>query len=372
MSEASRIAFIDSWPDDAARGSGTAVGIRALRAGLEARGERIVTLAPRGRRGSAWPGRIRFNLALGRRADLGRYELIVGFDLDGFAVSGRTLPYVVCLKGVIADEARFEHVWRRPALRLLARLERRNARGAERVIVPSEYSRARVAALYGIDPVRIAVVPEPIDLASWSMPGDVAPLADRPPTILSVARQYPRKNTRALIAALPRIRARIPQARLRIVGGGPELPTLRALVRRLGLGDAVDLLGALPDDRSVRAEFARAALFALPSRQEGFGIVFLEAMAAGLPVVAANAGAVPEVVADGVVGHLVAPDDADGLADAVAGLLEDRARATRMGDAGRARVRRYALPAVIASFEAAVATVRLPPGRPRDAVPRPV
>jgi glycosyltransferase involved in cell wall biosynthesis len=96
--------------------------------------------------------------------------------------------------------------------------------------------------------------------------------------------------------------------------------------------------------------YRRAALFCLPSRQEGFGIVFLEAMACGRPIVAARAAAVPETVPDGDVGLLTDPTDCEALAAALGCLLADRDRRRAMGEAGRRHVARYRAERVAAEF----------------------
>ena len=131
------------------------------------------------------------------------------------------------------------------------------------------------------------------------------------------------------------------------------LAELRARAARLGLEGEVTFLGELAGDEEVRQEYRRADLFCLPSRQEGFGIVFLEAMAAGLPIVAADAAAVPEVAPAGEVSLLVPPLDAGALAEALLRLLGDEDLRARLGAAGRVRVRRYAWPEVAGAFLAA-------------------
>jgi glycosyltransferase involved in cell wall biosynthesis len=168
--------------------------------------------------------------------------------------------------------------------------------------------------------------------------------------VLNVARQYPRKDTRSLLAAVPRLRARHPDLTVRVVGGGPELPRLAALVERLGIGAGVRLLGPLPTDEAVRQEYRDATVFCLASRQEGFGMVLLEAMAAGLPIVACRSGAVPEVVTDGETALLVPPGDPEALAEALLALLADPDRRRRMAEAGRERARRHDWPRVAADF----------------------
>jgi glycosyltransferase involved in cell wall biosynthesis len=344
-----RIAFLDSWWRTPERGSGTTVGIAGLAEGLRSLGHQVTVVGPRWGTPGHLATRLLFNLEAPSRLRSGRFDLVVGFDWDGWTF--RPPPgsaYVACLKGVVADEARFERGLPRALLRVQASLEARNARRAPRVVTTSRYSRARLCDAYRLAPAAVAVVPEGIDLALWRGPGPRP--ADPRPTILSVARQYPRKNTRTLLAALPAVRRAVPDVALRVVGDGPELPALRRLAGHLGLSDCVTFLGALPDGARVREEYARARLFCLPSLQEGFGIVYLEAMAAGLPVVAGNAAAVAETVADGEAGLLVPPRDPGALARALVALLTDAALGRRMGAAGRKRAQGYAWPTVARRF----------------------
>jgi len=350
-----RIAFLDSWWREPVLGSGTAVGIGGLARGLEDIGHRVVPLRPHAEPRGRPLLRLAYNLEVPRRLHAQNFDLVVGFDWDGclHRPDGGP-PYVVALKGVLADEAGYERGLARASLRLQAALERHNLRRAARVVTTSRYSRQRAVAAYGLAPERVVTVPEGIDLGAWR--GLSANRNGGPPTILSVARQYPRKNTHTLLAALPLVRRRVPGARLRIVGGGPEMPALKRLAAELRLDGAVTFLGPLPRDADVRREYARADVFCLPSLQEGFGIVFLEAMAAGLPVVAGDSGAVPEVVPHGEAGLLVAPKDRGAVADALVTLLRDAALRHRMGAAGRARAQSYDWPRVARRFVDAVAS----------------
>jgi glycosyltransferase involved in cell wall biosynthesis len=165
-----------------------------------------------------------------------------------------------------------------------------------------------------------------------------------------------------LLRALPRVRAAIPNARLRIVGIGPELERLITLCDDLGLAGSVDFLRHIPFEQLVR-EYRDAALFCLPSRQEGFGIVLLEAMAAGRAVVASRATAIPEVVPDGVAGSLVAPGNPDALAGALIELLSQPERADALGAAGSRHVEAFDAPLVATHFMETVA------GKPRTLDP---
>ncbi len=366
LPSALRIAFLDSWHPAPHEGSGTAVGIAALRRGLEALGHRIEVLRPDAAPASVMERRA-FDRSLPVRLEaLGDLDLVVGFDVDGTTWS-RVRParsrYVVALKGIAADEARFSRTGEeRTHLLELASLERENARSADRVLVPSTYSAGIVTEVYGIPEDRIAIVPEPIDLSVWEeLLAERTPRPGRP-TILSVARQYPRKDTATLLRALPRVREALPDLHLHLVGGGPELPTLVELAASLLPPGTVTFHGAVPEDDLVRRRYMKAHLFCLPSRQEGFGIVFLEAMAAGLPIVAARAGAVPEVVPHGEVGWLVEPEDPPALAEALLALLRDPGERRRMGDAGRRRVRDFDLTRVALAFLRAA--LRPGPGGP--------
>lgn len=368
-----RIALIDSWHRTTARGSGTAASIAGLAAALARQGHAVTVHAPER---IAWPltaRRLWFNWRLRHRAGLRSCDVVVGFDIDGvFLPRAGAPPFVLCLKGVAADEMRFERGRPRLALGLLAAVEARNARSAALVVVPSEYSARIASAAYGLAGDAIAVVPEGIDLAPWEALHAARPArADAAPTILSVARQYPRKDTRTLIRALPRVAAEIPDVRLRVIGGGPELPALRVLAAELGVAARIRFDGEVPDDDDVRRAFFLADVFCLPSRQEGFGIVFLEAMAAGLPVVAAEAGAVPEVVRDGREALLVPPGDADALAAALIRLLRDGALRRRLGESGRERVRAFELGRVTGEFVQRLRTLSGDAARPRAGASQP-
>ena len=371
------ILFLDSWRSEAWDGSGTAVGIAGLHRGLEELDHRVEVVRPTG---SSSPGivrRLAYNFRLPGKlrrrvggGGAGAPDVIVGFDLDGFRWSavrkgtGGSPLYLVSLKGVAADEARFA-TSRAEAihLRLLAVLEKGNARNADGVLVPSRYSAGVVERLYGIPGDRIHVIPEAVDIVPFQ---EVIPEPPPVPTILSVARQYPRKDTKTLLRALPLVRDRIPNVQLRVIGGGPELENLRALALELEVAHSVTFQGAVPEDEEVRRAYGQAHVFCLPSLQEGFGIVFVEAMAAGLPVVAARAGAVPEVVEEGKTGLLVPPGDPEALAAALIRLLEPEEGAAlrrRLGEAGRKRSRRFTPPRVAERFLEAVQEVARP-GKP--------
>ena len=277
---------------------------------------------------------------------------MVGCDLDGFLWARRRgrRPFVVMLKGIIADELRNERGLVRALLGVQARWERRNTARADAVVVPSRYSAAVAAEVYGVPAARIGVVPEGIDLAAWRARLAAAPRRPRAgPTVLAVGRTYARKRFPDLLHAAARLKPAIPGLRVRVVGKGPEWDALVRLHAELGLGDTVALRGDVTWDE-LAEEYVNADCFCLPSVQEGFGIVFLEAMAAGLPVVACRAAAVPEVVREGETGVLVPPRAPPALADALADLLRSPERARALGGAARVRVADYAVERVAERF----------------------
>jgi len=276
-------------------------------------------------------------------------------DLDGFLwARRRRLPFVVSLKGVIADELKNERGLTRALLSIQARWEGANARRADVVIAPSRYSADVARREYSVAAGKIAVVPEPIELDRWTALFDAAaPLPRAGPTILCVARMYPRKRIGDLLEAAALVRSRIPGVRVRIVGQGSQWKDVVRLHATLGLGETVTLLGDVSRER-LAEEYVSADLFCLPSVQESLGIVFLEAMAAGLPVVACRAAAIPEVVEGGVTGLLAPPRDPAGLAAALEALAADPGRARAMGEAGRRAVAAYTPERVAAQLLEAV------------------
>ena len=188
-------------------------------------------------------------------------------------------------------------------------------------MVPSRYSASVAHDVYGVPPERLAVVPEPIDLTEWRRRfAAVEPAPPAPPTVLAVARMYPRKRLDDLLRAAAVLRERIPDVRVRIVGAGPESARLRAMHASLGLGETVTFLGEV-SRQELAVQYVRAHCFCLPTVQEGFGLVFAEAMAAGLAVVACRAAAVPEIVEDRRTGLLVNPASPEELAMALETLL---------------------------------------------------
>ncbi len=165
------------------------------------------------------------------------------------------------------------------------------------------------------------------------------------PWILTVARLDYHKGIDTVLSALPAIRAACPGARYAVAGIGIRQPDLERQIAQLGLGDAVRLLGFVPDTE-LPALYNAADVFVLDSRRfdllvEGFGIAIVEASACGLPVVGGRSGGIPEAVHDGETGLVIDPDDPAAVAAAVNRLLGDAELRGRLGAAGRKAVERY-------------------------------
>jgi len=161
------------------------------------------------------------------------------------------------------------------------------------------------------------------------------------PTVVCLSRLVPRKGQDMLIKALPSIRQHVDGAALVVVGGGPYLDSLRKLARDHGVDEHVTFTGGVPS-AELPAHHALADVFAMPCRTrgagmdvEGLGIVFLEASATGVPVIAGQSGGAPEAVQQNKTGLVIDGTSVNEIAEAVTELLSDRDRAAKMGAAGR-------------------------------------
>ena len=180
----------------------------------------------------------------------------------------------------------------------------------------------------GFDPSRFEVVHYGIEA------GPEPPPLLGGPRLAIVGRLIPIKGHDVLLRALAVARKQVPDLALEIAGEGQLEPELRATVARLGLDDAVTFLGRVAP---IAPALERAEVVVVPSFGEGFGLVALEAMERGRPVIASAVGGLSEIVEDGRTGILVPSGDVDALAEAIVELASDAARAAAMGSAGRAR-----------------------------------
>ncbi|MDQ5979329.1 MAG: phosphatidyl-myo-inositol dimannoside synthase [Verrucomicrobiota bacterium] len=284
---------------------------------------------------------VRQTVRLGKRADLlicaHLHHLPVAWLAQRF---NSRMKYSLVAHGI--------EVWRP-----YSALERRALLGAHRILCVSEYTRRQLLRfLPALAPERLVVVPNTLDPHFASRSDEQSsPQPFALPRILSVGRLSAAdayKGFDTLIEALPLIRREYPAARLRIVGTGDDQPRLAALAQRLGVNGSVDFLGAIDDD-ALRREYTACDLFALPSRREGFGLVYLEAMIHGKPCIAARAGGAPEVVSD-TVGRLVEYGNLPELAAAV----DELVRAPRDSEVVRGHAASFAFPVFAQRLAAAL------------------
>jgi glycosyltransferase involved in cell wall biosynthesis len=225
------------------------------------------------------------------------------------------------------------------------RLQRQAYRCASRVVANSAAAR-QILLNEGLAPASIAVIPNGVDAGSYpDRPAGAAPLR----RVITVANLRREKSHETLIDAAAQLASQFPGAQFQIVGDGPRRAELEAMARARGLERTVAFLG----HREDVADLLRAAdVFVLPSRSEAFPNGAIEAMAAGLPVVASAVGGLLDLIDPGRTGVLVPADDSAALAAALRDLFNDPALAGRLGAAAQAHVRqRYSFERMVASFE---------------------
>jgi len=159
-------------------------------------------------------------------------------------------------------------------------------------------------------------------------------------SIFSCRQLIPRKGMRVLIQAMPAILKKFPKATLRVAGDGVERPELEKMITKLGIGKHVKLLGWVPNNK-LPMHYNQSEVVVMPSLEEGFGIPAAEAMGCEKPVVATDAGGLPEVVSDGKTGLIVPKGNSQAIAGAIIKLFKDPAQGRRMGTAGKKRAQKF-------------------------------
>lgn len=226
-------------------------------------------------------------------------------------------------------------------------LLRRVGEGTDRLTYLGEYTRSRIAAAVGPGPAaRMRQLPPGVDEKTFRPDSGGAEVRERlgltdRPVVVCVSRLVPRKGQDTLIAAMPRILAAQPDAVLLIVGGGPYLSDLRKLAEATGVAASVRFTGAVPW-AELPAHYGAGDVFAMPCRTrrggldvEGLGIVYLEASATGLPVVAGDSGGAPDAVLEGRTGYVVPGGSPQASAERIVRLLGDERLRRELGTAGR-------------------------------------
>jgi glycosyltransferase involved in cell wall biosynthesis len=277
--------------------------------------------------GMAWKGDLRVLLRLARLLRGGRIQILYTFMFHP-TVLGRLVgwlcgvPVRISSERVMAWEGRMRRFVNRWTVCL-----------ATHVVAVSDRVAAYAAREFRIPPDRLSTIYNGVDLNHFRPVGRAR--TGEAPVIGSTARLHVKNDHATLLRAFARVSARRPGTRLLLVGHGPEEAELRALATALGIGAHVRFTGELAD---VAPSLQQMDLYVQASVAEGMPNSVLEAMAAGLPVVATSVGGTPEVVVDGETGLLVPPRDPVALADAMQQLLEDRTMTDAFGQAGRARV----------------------------------
>ena len=273
----------------------------------------------------AWPG--------GARAP------VVGTIHDAYALDWRTPDFPRRLYDDRALRALY-YAW-------LRRLERRAYRRLGMLAVNSRHVATAVERGYGVPPARLRVV----TIGLPALPPARPERLDGNPSILFVGGNFQRKGLGVLVAAFADVVQRHSAARLHVVGGDPLLARFRERAAARGLAGAVVFHGWQPHER-VRAMMAGASVFAMPSLVEAFGLVYLEAMAAGVPVVATAIGGAAEILTHGTNALLAARGDVASLGAALEQAVTDDAMRERLVRGGRATAARITMDATVAGTEA--------------------
>lgn len=286
------------------------------------------------------PGRVALvHLHMASRASFWRK---LAFFLSAFASN---VPVIVHLHG-----GEFPLFYGKESLPLVRRLIRFVFEHASRVIVLSHTWREWVMTEFPKAHVSVVYNPVVLEAPTACEARDAAML-------LVLGRLGKGKGTYDLLEAIVILAERFPRLQV-LLGGDGELESIRSRAAALGIADKVRLLGWVRGD-DKRALLARASLYVLPSYHEGLPMSVLEAMAAGLPVVATPVGGIPEAVCDGVEGFLVQPGDVVALADRVGRLLADADLRQRMGEAGRRKVEQlFAVEKIVPQISAIYAELR--------------
>jgi L-malate glycosyltransferase len=224
------------------------------------------------------------------------------------------------------------------------RLQRLAYRAATKVVANSSAAEQMLLA-EGLAARSVAVIANGVDPTAFP----ARKRAREGRSIITVANLRPEKGHETLVAAAAHLAAEFPGVRFQIVGDGPRRAALESLVRAKGLGDRVTFLGHREDVARLLFE---ADLFVLPSRSEAFPNAAIEAMAAGLPVIASAVGGLFDLIDHERTGMLVPPDDPAALAATLRALLRDPASAARLGDAARTHIaERYSFDRMVTAFQ---------------------
>jgi len=212
------------------------------------------------------------------------------------------------------------------------------------IICNSRHTRDVLAQAYGLPLDRLTVIYKSIDVSRYHFrPQPAEPDGRR---VLFVGGNVQRKGLPTLIRAAPAVLQAYPQTEFMVVGDNQNLDAMKNLCRREAVADSFRFLGWQSHDE-IQEHYGRAAVFVMPSLIEAFGIVFLEAMACGVPVIGGNVGGTRELIQDGVNGLLVEPRDHRSLALKIVSLFADEERRQRLIRRGRETAQRYGVESMV-------------------------
>ena len=280
---------------------------------------------------TAGGGRFDFIRNIVRHLSSAELLLLGHVNLLPIAVIARVLrPSLPILLFVHGDE-----VWNQAEHRRMRFYEPWMLRAVTRIAAVSEYTARRMASAFGAPASKFMLFPNAVDTIAIN-----SRKTEGPRKLLTVSRLGPRdkeKNVDKVLHAFSQLKAEFPDLVYEIIGDGVWRSELESLARHLGVEDRVQFRGKVDDDQLHNA-YNCADIFVLPSSKEGFGIVYLEAWQRELPVICSREGASSEIIADGVDGFAVDPNDIDTLAERLRVLLLDRDAARAFGQRGRRKV----------------------------------
>jgi glycogen synthase len=236
--------------------------------------------------------------------------------------------------------------FRTPESAMVGGLEWWGSYEAAKVIAVSEWMKSEVVSQFKVPPNKVVEIPNAVDMAKFEKSVDVAATRRKwnvqpgERLIAAVGRLTSQKGFDDLIRALPVVQKSIPGAKLLVMGDGYMRGELEALAKGEGVAARTTFAGFVSDDDLVDA-IKSSDMVAVPSRFEPFGIIALEAMAAGVPVVVSRVGGLAEIVEDGIDGLEVDPNSPHSIAEATIRLLSDQALASRLTARAREKVKTY-------------------------------
>ncbi|WP_256405745.1 glycosyltransferase family 4 protein [Haloplanus ruber] len=311
-----------------------------------------------------------FSIACRFRIDFEAYDVIHGtlmpastIAFDPVLLRSLDAPLVLTSHGTSYDEARsvapqrpVDYVFRYFFHPLNIIMDAVAGRSADRIIAVSDHTREQLRELYRFDEDRLVTIPPGIDTERFR-PVEERHSAVDPDreSILVLSRLDPRKGIDTAIRGFAELDR--PDAELLIAGTGRLEASLKELAEELGVREDVRFLGFVPDEE-LPSLYSSVDLFVLPSEYEGFGIVFIEAMACGTPVIGTDVGGIPTAVNEGETGYLVSRGRIEDLADRMAALLIDPGQYERMSRQARARAEAHDWSEIAIQIEEAYAISR--------------